>query len=87
MVAGAAGAAAERPHPAGPDPGWSESWSFEFAEPAGLTGVVRLTTLPASQRSSYEASVVVPDFATPPGWGLAYSGPAGRPRMHAEFAE
>ena len=33
------------------------------------------------------ASVVVPEFATPPGWGLAYSGPAGRPRMHAEFAE
>jgi nucleoside-diphosphate-sugar epimerase len=33
------------------------------------------------------ASVVVPEFATPPAWGLAYSGPAGRPRMHAEFAE
>jgi hypothetical protein len=33
------------------------------------------------------ASVVLPDFATTPGWGLAYSGPAGRPRLHAEFAE
>jgi nucleoside-diphosphate-sugar epimerase len=36
---------------------------------------------------SARAGVVVPDFATPPGWGLAYSGPDGRPRMHAEFVE
>jgi nucleoside-diphosphate-sugar epimerase len=33
------------------------------------------------------ASVVVPDFAVRPGWGLAYSGPHGRPRMHKEFVE
>ena len=33
------------------------------------------------------ASVVVPEFASPPGFGLAYSGPDGRPRLHAEFAE
>jgi nucleoside-diphosphate-sugar epimerase len=32
-------------------------------------------------------AAVVPEFATAPGWGLAYSGPAGRPRSHAEFAE
>jgi nucleoside-diphosphate-sugar epimerase len=31
------------------------------------------------------ASVVVPEFAITPRWGLAYSGPEGRPRMHAEF--
>ena len=33
------------------------------------------------------ASVAVPKFASPPGFGLAYSGPDGRPRLHAEFAE
>jgi nucleoside-diphosphate-sugar epimerase len=33
------------------------------------------------------ASVEVPDFAVAPRWGLAYSGPEGRPRTHAEFAE
>jgi nucleoside-diphosphate-sugar epimerase len=31
--------------------------------------------------------VLIPEFAIPPGWGLAYSGPDGRPRTHAEFAE
>jgi nucleoside-diphosphate-sugar epimerase len=36
---------------------------------------------------SARASVVVPHFASAPGWGLAYSGPDSRPRMHAEFAE
>ena len=33
------------------------------------------------------AAVVVPEFAVEPRFGLAYSGPAGRPRTHAEFAE
>jgi nucleoside-diphosphate-sugar epimerase len=33
------------------------------------------------------ATVVVPDFAVQPRWGLAYSGPDGRPRMHADFVE
>lgn len=33
------------------------------------------------------ASVVVPAFAQQPGWGLAYSGPAGRPRTQKEFIE
>lgn len=33
------------------------------------------------------ASVVVPDFAVRPGWGLAYSGPHGRPRTQREFVE
>ena len=33
------------------------------------------------------ASVVVPEFAVRPGYGLAYSGPAGRPRTHEEFEE
>jgi nucleoside-diphosphate-sugar epimerase len=37
--------------------------------------------------SAARAAVVVPEFAVPPRWGLAYSGPDGRPRMHAEFAE
>jgi hypothetical protein len=32
-------------------------------------------------------SVVAPGFAVRPGWGLAYSGPHGRPRMHEEFVE
>lgn len=33
------------------------------------------------------ASVAMPDFTVAPRWGLAYSGPDGRPRTHAEFAE
>jgi len=33
------------------------------------------------------ASVVVPEFETRPGYGLAYSGPSGRPRTSAEFVE
>ena len=28
-----------------------------------------------------------PSFATAPGYGLAYSGPGGRPRTHAEFVD
>ncbi len=31
--------------------------------------------------------VVVPDFAVQPAWGLAYSGPHGRPRTNKEFIE
>jgi hypothetical protein len=31
--------------------------------------------------------VALPDFAVRPGWGLAYSGPHGRPRTHQEFVE
>ena len=33
------------------------------------------------------SSVVVPDFTTRPGYGLAYSGPSGRPRTRKEFVE
>jgi hypothetical protein len=33
------------------------------------------------------ASVVVPDFPQRPSWGLAYSGPHGRPRTQKEFVE
>jgi hypothetical protein len=33
------------------------------------------------------AQVVVPDFAVTPSWGLAYSGPHGRPRTQKEFVE
>ena len=33
------------------------------------------------------ASVVVPDFAVRPSYGLAYSGPTGRPRTQKEFVE
>jgi nucleoside-diphosphate-sugar epimerase len=33
------------------------------------------------------ASVKVPEFAVRPAYGLAYSGPAGRPRTHEEFVE
>jgi nucleoside-diphosphate-sugar epimerase len=33
------------------------------------------------------ASVVVPEFAVTPGWGLAYSGPHGRARTQKEFIE
>src|ERR1019366_2126900 len=33
------------------------------------------------------ASVVVPEFAIRPAYGLAYSGPTGRPRTHKEFVE
>ncbi|HEY3831391.1 MAG TPA: NAD-dependent epimerase/dehydratase family protein [Acidimicrobiia bacterium] len=32
-------------------------------------------------------AVEVPDFAVEPQWGLAYSGPQGRPRTHAKFVE
>lgn len=32
-------------------------------------------------------SVVVPDFTTTPAYGLAYSGPTGRPRTQKEFVE
>ena len=32
-------------------------------------------------------AVTVPHFAVEPQWGLAYSGPQGRPRTHAEFVE
>ena len=32
-------------------------------------------------------SVVVPEFAQRPSWGLAYSGPQSRPRTQKEFAE
>jgi nucleoside-diphosphate-sugar epimerase len=31
--------------------------------------------------------VTMPPFAARPGWGLAYSGPHGRPRTHQEFVE
>ncbi|MBK5289319.1 MAG: hypothetical protein JJE46_12735 [Acidimicrobiia bacterium] len=31
------------------------------------------------------ASITVPEFATLPGYGLAYSGPGGRPRTQADF--
>ena len=33
------------------------------------------------------ASVVIPEFATKPTYGLAYSGPMGRPRTQKEFVE
>ena len=33
------------------------------------------------------AAVVVPEFVEPPRWGLAYSGPHGRPRTQKEFVE
>ena len=33
------------------------------------------------------SQVVVPDFAVQPAWGLAYSGPHGRPRTNKEFTE
>jgi nucleoside-diphosphate-sugar epimerase len=33
------------------------------------------------------SKVVVPDFAVKPSWGLAYSGPHGRPRTQKEFVE
>lgn len=42
--------------------------------------------LVASWRAA-RASVRVPEFALRPGFGLAYSGPQGRPRMHEEFDE
>jgi nucleoside-diphosphate-sugar epimerase len=33
------------------------------------------------------SQVVVPDFAVQPAWGLAYSGPHGRPRTNKEFMD
>jgi len=36
---------------------------------------------------SARASVVIPEFAVRPAWGLAYSGPQGRSRTHEEFVE
>ena len=37
--------------------------------------------------STARSKVVVPEFTSRPGYGLAYSGPAGRPRTHEEFVE
>jgi nucleoside-diphosphate-sugar epimerase len=37
--------------------------------------------------SAARARVAVPEFAVRPGFGLAYSGPNGRPRTHKEFVE
>jgi hypothetical protein len=34
-----------------------------------------------------KASVAIPAFPAMPGYGLAYSGPTGRPRTHQEFVE
>ena len=31
------------------------------------------------------ASVILPDWPTPPGYGMAYSGPGGRARSQATF--
>ncbi len=36
---------------------------------------------------SARASVTLPEFAAMPGYGLAYSGPLGRPRTQKEFVE
>jgi nucleoside-diphosphate-sugar epimerase len=33
------------------------------------------------------SQVIVPEFAVRPSWGLAYSGPHGRPRANGEFVE
>ena len=33
------------------------------------------------------ASVKMPEFTSMPGYGLAYSGPLGRPRTQKEFVE
>lgn len=33
------------------------------------------------------SQVLVPEFSVRPGWGLAYSGPLGRPRTQREFVE
>lgn len=33
------------------------------------------------------AAVKLPEFAVSPGWGMAYSGPRGRPRTQREFVE
>jgi nucleoside-diphosphate-sugar epimerase len=37
--------------------------------------------------SAARARVAVPEFRVRPGFGLAYSGPQGRPRTHKEFVE
>ena len=33
------------------------------------------------------AQVVMPEFAVRPAWGMAYSGPHGRPRTNKEFVD
>lgn len=46
-------------HDPGPEPGWSESWVFEFAAPdASVGGWVRYTAHPNQGRGSYQAFFV-----------------------------
>lgn len=48
----------ERGHVAGPDPGWEESWSFDFTLPdASLGGYVRLATVASTGRAWFWAAV------------------------------
>jgi hypothetical protein len=51
----------EGPHPAGDDPLWAESWSFEFFDEAGsVGGHVRLGLHPAAATAWYWAYLVGP---------------------------
>jgi hypothetical protein len=45
----------ERPHPPGDEPGWGETWSFEFFTDTGLGGYVTLTVWPHQRLSWYWA--------------------------------
>ncbi len=48
----------ERPHAPGSAPDWSEWWAFDFAQPDGVAGFVRLTRW--SEHAWYWAYLVVP---------------------------
>ena len=58
MPAVAIDPADERRHPPGPEPGWEESWYFDFVTVEGdLGGFVRLALLPGRDRAWYWAYV------------------------------
>ena len=68
--------ATHRPEPGGPE-------ETVLTDPFDYPAEDRLMDSWQKARSS----VVVPEFAVRPAYGLAYSGPAGRPRTQREFVE
>ena len=50
----------QRSHPPGPRNGWAQWWSFDFAQPGGVAGFVRLTHFANQGRSWYWAYLVLP---------------------------
>jgi len=70
---------AEHPH----QPGGTEE--MVLTDPFDYAAEDRLIDAWLAARAS--VAPLADGFTTPPGYGLAYSGPGGRPRSNAEFAE